>query len=301
MRFETLDELWMYYLDELLEATPLDSRDGKCLERLGVHFTLEDPTYNWIFNPVRNLSKAYGAIELLWYLSGENRIDMLLPYAPSYERFAEDKIAHGAYGARMDYGETEKRNMPLNQLEKIYEVLHERPNTRQAVVPLWHPQDIYYVGSVGDLPCTLSLVFNIRAGKLHLHTMMRSQDVWMGLPYDVWCFTCLQQLMAWALKVDLGEYHHTVASLHLYDRHSEKAKQAVVSSFSTKRLQFKSPTGGIVLGVEKCLGLLTWIERGGCTPMAEEQYLGKGSLLHQLLAMLRTKWSDGTELSKCWY
>ena len=49
-------------------------------------------------------------------------------------------------------------------------------------------------------------------------TYMRSNDLWMGFPYDVFQFTCLQTLLAMELDVELGTYTHVAGSLHLYER-----------------------------------------------------------------------------------
>jgi thymidylate synthase len=46
---------------------------------------------------------------------------------------------------------------------------------------------------------------------------MRSNDVFLGLPYDVFNFTMLQELMAVELGIELGSYIHFAASLHLYE------------------------------------------------------------------------------------
>ena len=47
---------------------------------------------------------------------------------------------------------------------------------------------------------------------------MRSNDVWMGFPYDVFQFTCMQILMSMELGVEIGTYTHIAGSLHLYER-----------------------------------------------------------------------------------
>ena len=70
-----------------------------------------------------------------------------------------------------------------------------------------------------DVPCTLGYRFALREGALHMFTSMRSQDAWLGLPYDVFTFTILHELLAGWLNADLGEYHHLVDSLHLYEQH----------------------------------------------------------------------------------
>ena len=52
---------------------------------------------------------------------------------------------------------------------------------------------------------------------------MRSNDLWLGFPYDVFQFTCLQVRMAMELGLDIGTYTHIAGSLHLYARDFEKA------------------------------------------------------------------------------
>jgi thymidylate synthase len=48
---------------------------------------------------------------------------------------------------------------------------------------------------------------------------MRSNDIILGLPYDVFIFTMLQEMMANKLSIELGKYHHLTGSLHLYEQH----------------------------------------------------------------------------------
>ena len=56
-------------------------------------------------------------------------------------------------------------------------------------------------------------------------TYMRSNDLWMGFPNDVFQFTCMQIYLAMRLGLDLGTYTHIAGSLHLYERDFEKAKE----------------------------------------------------------------------------
>jgi len=57
---------------------------------------------------------------------------------------------------------------------------------------------------------------------------MRSNDVWLGMPYDIWCFTCIQILIAQELGVEVGSYIHQPGSLHLYEKNWEKARECRV-------------------------------------------------------------------------
>ena len=67
----------------------------------------------------------------------------------------------------------------------------------------------------------------IRNGLLHLIVQMRSNDVVWGLPYDVFLFTMIQELLARTLGLELGTYVHGAGSLHLYERHLDLAQQVL--------------------------------------------------------------------------
>jgi thymidylate synthase len=91
---------------------------------------------------------------------------------------------------------------------------------------------------VKDAPCACTLQFFIRDDRLHLITYMRSNDVVWGLPYDVFLFTMLQELLSRELSRPLGTYTHIVGSLHLYDHHFELGREILRSE--TER-EFEMP------------------------------------------------------------
>ena len=55
-------------------------------------------------------------------------------------------------------------------------------------------------------------------------TTMRSNDIYLGFPYDVFVFTMIQRYVAGAIDMEVGPYHHHVGSMHLYDTNSEAAR-----------------------------------------------------------------------------
>jgi hypothetical protein len=55
-----------------------------------------------------------------------------------------------------------------------------------------------------DMPCTLGYRFYLREGRLHVHTTMRSQDLWLGFCYALFAATVLQELLAGWLGVGVG-------------------------------------------------------------------------------------------------
>lgn len=234
-----INELWYDTLNRITSCGHrLTSRVGACTEILGYQAVLTNPFNNLLFVPSRKLSLAYASAEILWYLSGSQHIRMISAYAPQYEKFAEKGIAYGAYGFRWSHNpgfkiESERLNHDLqfrNQLEAVVELLRADPNTRQAVITMWDSGDLLHAIEKDhkDLPCTISLNFFVREKKLHLIATMRSNDSWLGFPYDVFCFTYLQRIVAAMLQLDLGTYIHQAGSEHIYSTNAEKIHNILI-------------------------------------------------------------------------
>lgn len=232
--FHSLTSLFEQAITDLLSEPIVPSRNGDTREIIGASFTLDSPTQNVVLCPERRFSFRYAAGETLWYLAGTERGEFIRRYAPSYGRFLEpDGVAYGAYGARL------QRQFGFNQITAVIDLLAKDPASRQAVMQMWNPatdleaplrRHEQGLDRPKDLPCTLGLQFLIRRGKLHCITTMRSNDVWLGLPYDIFAFTTIQLLIADALGIEAGAYHHRVGSFHLYCSNEPKASEVTHKS-----------------------------------------------------------------------
>jgi len=163
----------------------------------------------------RNVNPAIAAVEALQLIAGVARHDLVLRVAPQFQAYTdviEDTSAryfHGAYGARVGF-----------QVSCAVDKLKKDQDTRQAVVTLWDPyQD--NLPDKHDYPCTIGFTFSRNGEHLDMDVIMRSNDVWLGLPYDMFQFTQLQLTVATALDLDPGVYRHTALSLHAYERDFE--------------------------------------------------------------------------------
>jgi thymidylate synthase len=186
-------------------------------EILGAHLRLTQPRRRFVdVPPLRLLNPAFAVAEALWILSGSDD-DWIFQYNRALTRYADDGVLRGAYGPRM------RRWNGIDQLDRTRQLLQHDPDSRQAVIQLYDPQR----DTLGhrDVPCTLGYRFYLRRGRLHMHTTMRSQDVWLGFPYDIFTNTLIQELLAGWLGAELGEYHHHIDSLHLYAEHASAAEQ----------------------------------------------------------------------------
>ena len=214
----TLDDVMRCALEELLaRGEPVSPSKGDCRELRGVLLEITNPRARLSRSESRG--QAFSCLgELCWYLSGANELEFIEYYIPKYREFAENGILFGAYGPRL----LEMRGV-TNQLENIISLLKRKSSSRQAVIQLFDAEDIIHEHK--DIPCTSTIQFLLRSNCLEMITTMRSNDVYLGLPHDVFCFTMIQEIVARRLDVELGTYRHIVGSLHLYDRDNHAASK----------------------------------------------------------------------------
>lgn len=188
-------------------------------------FTLTNLDNNVI--NVRNISKSYICGELLWYALGRKDVAFINKFAGLWGRISDD--GETSYSA---YGDIVFNRHGFNQVEKIIQLLCEDPESRRAVINFNVPNE--NVIETKDEICTIALQFLIRDGKLNCYGIMRSNDVWYGLPYDVIFFTELTKYIARRLNIPYGTYTHKVMSLHVYDRNYDDIVNVTERDVKTK-------------------------------------------------------------------
>ncbi len=214
---KTLDDL-LHDVFELLLNSPnrISPSKGDAREEIGVLLELTNPRARLSRTETRG--RPFSCLgEFLWYLAYSDDLDFISYYLPYYgEIYKKGQPVDGAYGPRFI-------NMRgQDQVANVVKILR-KPDSRRAVIQLFNAEDISQQHD--DTPCTCTLQFMNRSGKLHMLTNMRSNDAFLGLPHDVFSFTMLQEVIARTVDVELGTYKHAVGSLHLYETNTEKAEQ----------------------------------------------------------------------------
>lgn len=174
-------------------------------------YSLSDPLKNIVSSPLRNINRAFSVAEFLWLMSGRNDLEMISHYNSKLKAFSDNgSILSGAYGPTL-----------VDQLKYVFAALEKDLFTRQAVISTWKPSPVLSK----DIPCTLSLQFLVDSTyHLNLIVNMRSNDAWLGFPYDVYNFTMIQNYLAFKLSLEVGRYYHVAGSMHLYEEHIVCAK-----------------------------------------------------------------------------
>ncbi len=189
------------------------SRIGKTKHVTDITFLVSNPYHNVCLNPQRNLSLRYLVGEIQWYLSGSNKVEDIGKYAKMWYDLSDDgETVNSAYGYRIFH------KFGFDQLQYCIDKLKKNPYDRQCILHIKEASN----KPTKDTPCTCLLQFTCFNGRLNLHTYMRSNDIWLGLPYDMGFFTVLLQIVAKEVGLPVGVYYHTVGDLHLYERHWDK-------------------------------------------------------------------------------
>lgn len=162
-------------------------------------------------NPDGTVNSAYG------YLIWKN-----LSHGSNFEQEQYVMIPPSKEGEGNVYGTRPKRRTPWQWAK---EALIADKDTRQSVMRFSLPEH-FWVGNK-DFTCTLHGYFQIRDSKLSLTINMRSNDLTLGLVYDLPWFMSLIFKMRDELAdvypdLGIGSYTHYVHNLHVYDRDEEK-------------------------------------------------------------------------------
>jgi thymidylate synthase len=213
----TLDDLMRDVIESLQSnGEPINPSQGPCRELRGVLLELTNPRAR--ISRTETRGKLFSCLgELCWYLGQSNQLEFIRYYITQYTDSADGDVVIGGYGPRLFAWKG------LNQVNDVVETLRRKLDSRQAVIQLFDATDL--AESHKSVPCTCTLQFMLRNNTLHMLTSMRSNDAYIGLPHDFFCFTMLQEIVSRTLSVELGIYKHVVGSLHLYDRNLDGSQQ----------------------------------------------------------------------------
>lgn len=253
--YNTVSEAYLGTLSDVYNNPDVRSspRGQPCREKLDYSFRVIKPDVSPIVtrDPKRNeVIAGYTAKEVELYDSCTNSAEDFGKASKFWLSLANpDGTVNSAYGhliwAKKSHGsdfEQEKyiaeaaknpgegnlymmRSVRRTPWEWAKESLIRDKDTRQAILRFSLPEH-QWMGNK-DQTCTLSGNFLIRNDELHFSIVMRSNDLTLGLVYDLPWFCGLMDKMIDELKpfypdLKKGHYTHIVHSLHIYERDETK-------------------------------------------------------------------------------
>jgi thymidylate synthase len=248
--FDNFDTMYRYALRLVLRNGKDAGPRGMAVRELVFPTTLclTDPHDVLIGSIARRPNYRFGMAEACWILSGSDDASIISEFNSQMMNYSDDgRVMWGAYGPRL-----------IGQLNHVIATLRRDSDSRQALLTTWRPminaqldvlesaQKVRTAASGAvvtpadgapswngtswmskDVPCTVAWHFQLRNNRLNLTVFMRSNDAWLGLPYDTLSFTTVQRAVASAIGVIPGVYTLVASNLHLYDRNIEDALKVV--------------------------------------------------------------------------
>lgn len=189
------------------------------------------------------------AAETAWCLLGHNHIDWLRRHTPVWDRFADTttctvcdgsgKRGEGEYEGscaacsgsgkvfwlQQAYGNRWRNTFGIDQLAVGLERLMADPSDRRVWISSWDPGEDIKESKQKTVPCPVGFTLNVIGGRLNSALMIRSSDLYYGLPYDVMRHALVMDACAATVGVKPGIMRVTLAHPHVYERQWPEAAQ----------------------------------------------------------------------------
>lgn len=203
----------------------LNERTGHKTKALpGTTFEIE-PEDGFPVLTLRKIPIKLFVAEQVWFLTGSRKpSEFLNTYTRIWDDFTNlDGVVSTAYGYRW------RRHFGRDQMELLVKLLEAEPSSRHAVIVTWDPASdgLSHTFRKANVPCPYTFTINIIGGKLHMHNVVRSNDMILGAPHDIGGFALLQRILAAKLGVKVGKYTHSISNAHVYDIHYKAAKEMI--------------------------------------------------------------------------
>ena len=173
--------------------------------------------------------------ELLWFLTGETNIRYLQENGVSiWDEWATPEGELGpVYGAqwRNWHGADGKQ---YDQISALVDGLKNNPDSRRHIINGWNvallpdekqkPWENAAAGKMALPPCHVLYQFYVAGGKLSASLYIRSNDLFLGNPYNTASLAFLTHMLAQQCDLDVGEVVLSIGDAHIYSNHFEQVE-----------------------------------------------------------------------------
>ena len=121
----------------------------------------------------------------------------------------------------------------LNQVDYLLYQLKKNPHSRRIKTTLYCIEDL---DKMALEPCVYETHWQLWKGTLNLTVNIRSNDLCVGNPYNVYQYAMLHRLIAQVTGHTVGEICFNIDNAHIYSRHIENVKDQIT------RPMFPAPT-----------------------------------------------------------
>lgn len=203
-----------------------NERTGHSVKALpGITFEI-DQTFPLL--TLRKIPVKLFVAEQMWYISGSDNPDEF-PDIGKYLKIAWNDFRESDGRVAAAYGHRMRKHFGRDQLKDLVEHLSKERGSRHGVIVFWDPADdgLGTGTKKKNVPCPYTFTVNIIDNKLHLHVVVRSNDMMLGCPHDVAGFALMQAILAGKIGCGIGKLTHSISNAHIYDIHYDQAREII--------------------------------------------------------------------------
>jgi thymidylate synthase len=141
------------------------------------------------------------------------------------------------FGAEYETCDTDYTGKGVDQLAEVIDKLKNKPYDRRIILSAWNPADLkkmalppchmfaqFYVGFPSSSPVRED---GTKKGTLHALLYQRSNDMGLGVPFNIASYALLTHMIARACDLIPGSLTHTMGDAHVYKDHCEALEQQI--------------------------------------------------------------------------
>lgn len=174
--------------------------------------------------------------ELLWFLSGETNIKYLQDNGVSiWNAWATESGELGpVYGAQWRRWQGADDQV-FDQISTLVGGLKNNPDSRRHIISGWNvallpdetkkPWENAEAGLMALPPCHLLYQFYVAEGKLSASLYIRSNDLFLGNPYNTASLAFLTHMLAQQCNLEAGDIIISIGDAHIYSNHFEQVNE----------------------------------------------------------------------------
>ena len=243
------------YFYDILNELRLNGKEVKprgqlCKEIINYSYQLP-PYVRFMCFDVRKLNPDYIKQEFLWYVRANKRDVSIRHVAKMWDGLINypDGTINSNYGPYIFGPDGFERSgffAPAggSNIQRVARELIKDPDSRRASICILN--NTHLNSKTNDYPCTAYLNFLIRDNQLHMFVRMRSQDAIYGMGNDAPCFSFTHEILFTLLQkhypdLEMGWYHHSADSFHIYEKHYEMLESIIFGPTVTNDLHESCP------------------------------------------------------------
>ena len=177
----------------------------------------------------KRIAWRFVVAELLWFLRGETNVRWLQNQGVDiWDEWADDEGNLGPVYGRQWRSWPNYDGGTVDQIAQVIKSIKEDPESRRHVVSAWN------VGQLHEMalpPCHLLFQFYVsRHRELSVKVIMRSGDVFLGVPFNISSYALLLAIMAQLTGLEPADVVVSIGDAHVYLNHVPQMREQLQRS-----------------------------------------------------------------------